>query len=238
MNYAFFHTGVDQSLPRMLCNSIRLTQGSDVNIVHISDLLTEQVEGSSSIHRAPGLAPNSPMFSRMIAYRHYLSTAPGCTMFLDTDMLVVREIPAEQFGQFTVLCRRYFDRDSVVNNVVSTPAGPLAFPDHNGMNTLDQLYPFLGCFFVDSSTEYLDCALRHYEQLDTIYHQWFGDQLALKFASKQISVCSLSEAVVACLPDRIKEVDPSRVFILHYKGARRKAAMYNDFLSLKACLSP
>ena len=64
-------------------------------------------------------------------------------------------------------------------------------------------------------------------ELDEKYHFWYGDQIALKRASKDLPYVPISERQVACLPEYYK--NQNDVIALHFKGVKRKQLMPSFF---------
>ena len=77
----------------MLCASARKAFSNlNTRIIHISDLNTPQVEGSSDIFRVGDIDARKVMLMRMITYRDLLDKINEPVAFFDTDMLIIKRL--------------------------------------------------------------------------------------------------------------------------------------------------
>ena len=217
MIFCFFQIG-DAIFPELLIKSIR-KYIPDAYIIQSTDIKTKAISGVDKTYRYDGDTSNLMTF-RLESNSNI--DLPGQTIFLDTDMLVLRNFTLDNFIDCdVVLCEREFDIEGIVNT------------KFNGMNmtmyegkTLKEAWPFLGCFnIVKNKYFWRDCS----EILDTLdpqFHFWYGDQEAIKrFVEKNSSFNYgfAKESKYACLPEHIKE--NNLPCIAHFKGQQRKDLM-------------
>jgi hypothetical protein len=229
VEFYFFHVGGHCELTSMMVKSLRLTNPKS-RIVQLTDRSTKSVDEVDEVIRYK-IDPTPIMFARSLAY----AAAPvsgRMRLFIDTDMLVVREILSSDFelGADLVVCRRAFNGNMFVN----TSFQGMNMREFEGL-TLDEAWPFLGCFVGAVNREPLEMLCSAISQLPEKYRRWYGDQIALKrlAANSAIKLCEVSEAKFGYLPcdntdvswDRIKQQD---LKILHFKG-RRKIMMKQAF---------
>lgn len=230
MNIAFFFVGKDTTQAEMFCESARgAFKFDDINIVQISNYDTPKVENAHQILRLQGIAKNSMMLSRMRAYRKFLSLAKAPTVFFDTDILIVRRFKLD-FSCGTILCQREYDLDEIIGRIaVKIQGKKILFPELLGKH-LGNIFPYVGCFFADKDTSFLDKAIEIYEQLDAKYHLWFGDQIALRDAASGKDISTVGESQIACDPRLFRE-NSEDVAALHFKGANNKLSIRSCFES-------
>lgn len=222
ITFNFFHIGKDVRQPTLMAASIRTTNPL-ARIRQLTDISTPQVDGVDECHRIEG-DRSSLMLFRAKAYS-LARLADGVNLFVDTDMLVLREISSEEFDsakQFFV-CRRHFNRDALVNiNFHGMQMNEFAG------KTLDTAWPYLGCFIAARRSGALHEIYEAMQKLPQKYQYWYGDQIALKYCATKLSgsIGSVSEYQYAFLPDDECAVEAAclddRVKIIHFKGARKK----------------
>ena len=230
MNIAFFHTGDNIIQPEMLCRSARkVFKGQNLKITHITNNITPKVDSADQIFRTNGLNGLGIMHARMISYRDYLKTFREPTVFLDTDMLIIRRFILD-LSKGPKLCQRSYGLNTCLKPYIIKDKTKILFPEFT-RKSFGKIFPYVGCFFADKDEFFIDKALSIYEKLDERYKLWYGDQIALKEAALQEKVSSIKEKHIACDPhDYNKAKHP--VAILHFKGGDQKALMKDFFLKL------
>ena len=168
------------------------------------------------------------MSYRLKAHSEYIHKTP--TAFIDTDMLAVSNFDYEMSSETAVvLCQRSFYTDEPFN----IRSKKMYLPEYQGM-TLNQVYPYLACCTITRNNEFWLKAYQWLIKQDSKWHNWYGDQEALKHL-----VCNdfkadcefLPESKVACLPEHFKkEYEP---FLVHFKGNPRKPIMEKIFNRLQ-----
>ena len=153
-------------------------------------------------------------------------------VFLDTDMLVVKELK-EKFlfkNKDIVFCQRQFDYENLVN------------VDYEDLNMLEfknmkmgEAWPYLGCFLAVRNQNPIFRMNEMYNILDEKYKRWYGDQIVLKkFASKfPNKITFVGENEFACVPralfDNKNKSISKDVYILHFKGKKYKNIMFKSY---------
>lgn len=229
MKIAFFHVGIDLSLAEMFCKSAKIALAGSCYIIQITDNNTPKAKSADSVFRLADIDPKYPMLTRMKAYRTLISELKELVLFFDTDMLIVKDFTLNLKDGQVALCRRSFGRAAPLNDKFQSVFGDLDFfPEHRN-RSMDDEYPYVGCFFADSSTAFLDKALEIYLALDQRYWKWYGDQRALKEAATYFDILEVSESQIACLPERVGEKDDGHTAAIHFKGRSRKILMHEYF---------
>jgi len=215
VDFAFFHVGEDFTLPKMLCESIRITNPNS-NIIQLTDkrtpILTDLV---TKFLRVDGNKDNL-MFLRSKAYQSYDIDKP--TLFLDTDMLVIKEIDENDIfkNNDLVLCEREFQKD--LND--DTFKNYLLKNDLTEYinQSLYEIFPILGCFIGARKTELLKIAHALYTKYSDNKKKWNGDQFALKeiYQNNKDKIDLIGENKIAYPIRRDEEFQNS--FIIHFKG--------------------
>jgi hypothetical protein len=226
--FVFFHIGSDLSTPEMLVRSIRYTN-PEAEIIQCSDSMTDKINGVNRVHRIEGDANNLMTF-RLAGFAGL--NLDQAAIYLDTDMLVVREVdPAALLGECRVrLCRRDFGRDALH----SGSQRGVQFPEHH-QRPLGEVYPYVACATVTRDANFWKELLSIMDTLDGRFHRWYGDQEAMRIWVDSQSIAShgfLPEAQFACLPEETAHL--ASASILHFKGFSRKPAMQSFFNSLFA----
>ncbi len=217
MNFAFLQIG-ELTLPTLLVKSIR-KYIPNAYIIQISDLKTGKVEGVDKIYRYDGDTSNLMTF-RLESHANLDITEQ--TIFLDTDMLILKFFPLSDFASCdVVLCEREFGLDGIVNT------------KYNGMNmtmyqnkSFQEVWPFLGCLNIVKNKSFWSGCSDILSNLDPQFHFWYGDQEAIKIFVRNnplLNYGMAKESLFACLPEYINlEKLP---YIAHFKGKARKGLM-------------
>ena len=230
INFYFFHVGSDVSLPEMLVNSIKISNPKS-EIYQITDNESPEVEKLDGCFRFNGNKKNIMKF-RMETYASINIKKNESAIFLDTDMLVVREINEKNLfkEKDIVFCERQFDCEYPVN------------VNYNDLNMLEfknikmgEAWPYLGCFLAIRNKNPIYRMNEIYNILDEKYKRWYGDQTVLKtFASKfPNKITFVGENEYACVPKALfanKNKSASKdVYILHFKGKTSKNIMVKSY---------
>ena len=214
VDFAFFHVGEDFTLPKMLCESIRITNPNS-NIIQLTDKRTPILsEFVTKFLRIDGNKDNL-MFLRSKAYQSYKVDKP--TLFLDTDMLVIKEIDANDIfkNNDLVLCERAYQLDEIMNEKYLILGGLNSFVGKSGY----EVFPILGCFIgVKNNTHLLKLSHSIYSDYSSILRKWNGDQLALKeiYQNNKDKIDLISENKIAYPIRRDEEFQ--NALIIHFKG--------------------
>jgi hypothetical protein len=223
LELVFFHVGDDIELPKMLVTSIKSTNPL-ATITQLTDVTSPAVPGVHTIHRHP-IKRDALMMARAGAYAQLKPTGT-LRLFIDTDMLVVNELFTSDFNERSeiYLCRRHFDRHSLVNI------------NFRGMNmreyadkTLDEAWPFLGCFIATRTDKWLAKAYQTMIGFEEKYQSWYGDQTALRMLAEEGMEITgtVSEREYAHLFDgntseTLRLIKDNQIKIIHFKGNRKQ----------------
>lgn len=206
----FMHVGPDVETPALMVRSVRRSN-PQARVVQVSDDASPEVEGVDEVlRRRP--AHDRTMLFRTQLFAEVPVEAP--TWFIDTDMLCHRELP--DAGDFdAALCVREFRVDALFN----PDFGPEDFSEYAG-RTMGEAFPIVGCVTLVASPGFWPAVRETFEALPAKYHQWYGDQEALRIVSGsgRFRLARLPESVFACLPEHEGAEAP---FFTHYKGNRK-----------------
>jgi hypothetical protein len=209
VDFAFFHIGEDLSLPTMLVNSIKKTNPKS-KVIQLSDSMTDQVSQTDEIQKFSG-NKDKIMYFRAEAYLQ--SNFKNPTLFIDTDMLVIREINVDDIfkNKDFVFCERYFDSRINPNYLIHHKL------EENIGKTWKQFCPYLGCLIGAKNKKIFQEIYKNYNKLDQKYHQWNGDQMALHETYKKFKNIGLVSEKNYAYPISVGE-NFNEVFIIHFKG--------------------
>ena len=212
----FMHVGPNPELANLMARSFR-RHNPDARIVQVSDVATPPVDCVNAVARFR-TKHNNIMLFRMQCFARLPIEGP--TWFLDTDMLCNRPLvfdatPTPQ----AAVCVREFFLDAPFNENFRG----LDFSEYAGRQ-LGELFPYVGCATLLFEAGFWEACRERMEALDPKYHNWWGDQEAIKAVvqSRQFRVRGLPESVYGCLPEY--EELARKAVICHYKG-QRKAQM-------------
>lgn len=241
MNIAYFHVGASLELPELLCQSAKKAfRGKKIKVIQLSDFETPKAKNADKIVRFKPINGVGMQYFRLVTYKEYLQKYQEPTVFLDTDMLIAKPFSLDFKSGPTLCVRSYrlkgklFAEFKMRKDLTKTV--PEAFkyenflyPEHTG-ETFGSFYPYLGCFFADKDHLFLAKCIEIYDTLGDNYKNWWGDQLALREAAKELFHNTVPESIVAADP-RIK--DPNRdVICFHFKGDELKGKMKLGFKRL------
>ncbi len=224
MNIYFYHEGTDTSLPEMMVASARQTN-PHLPVVQISDSKTPKVSGVS-VHLKFDVSVRGVMFRRALCYSYALRTLGGLGIFVDTDMLFLKEIDFNRMLLISegviILCRRSYDNDSVFNHN--------HYPgfEEYAEKTLGACFPFLGSFIATGSQLALNRIVEKMAALSEEKQKWYGDQIALADLENDhdILVVEVPESRYGYVPQLCENFDVSKldtdIKLVHFKGARKQ----------------
>jgi hypothetical protein len=217
--FVFFHVGADTSKPKMLVNSIRITNPNS-KIIQCSDEITEKIDEVTEIFRTEGDIKNLMIF-RLEAFSKLGLTEPA--IYLDTDMLVIKPVNPEKIleERKVILCERTFNKNCVFN----VNQRGLNFSEYSG-RTLGEIYPFLACATITKKWDFWNELCQILKEMDKKFLQWYGDQEAMREWYKSNgndSLKFLAESEYACLPEEKSYLNQAK--IVHFKGGSRKELM-------------
>lgn len=219
-DFYFFHIGDDIDLPKMMVNSIRMTNKNS-RIFQLTDTTTKQIQITDGCYRFKGNT-NSIMKFRMEAYSKTILYKNRFSIFLDTDMLVLKEINLSKMFQKSdlILCKRVFNSNQLVN----IHFNDMNMEEYKG-KTMGESWPYLGCFIGVNNNKNLFEMNQMYDNLKQKYKFWYGDQIVLKdFAQKnRTKTAFVNETEYAYLPLNNKISKQAK--ILHFKGKKLKSYM-------------
>ncbi|MDA9164941.1 hypothetical protein N9O66_03175 [Alphaproteobacteria bacterium] len=220
IDFYFFHIGDEIDLPKMLVNSI-LKTNKNSRVFQLTDKITKKIDNTYDCYRFNG-DKNSIMKFRMEAYSKTFLNNGRFSIFLDTDMLVLKEINLNKlFGKSDlILCKRELNANLLVNI------------DFNNMNmkeyegkTMIEAWPYLGCFIGVKDSKTLIEMNQMYDNLENKYKLWYGDQIILKkYALENPRKTSfIGENEYACVP--VNNKISKQANIIHFKGKKLKPYM-------------
>ncbi len=185
-------------------------------IIQCTDLTTPKVEGIDIIYRSK-IDQNKIMEGRIYSYSKLNLDTPS--IFLDTDMLLVRKIPFNLFIDKAdiFLLNRSFNLNSKMPRFFR---GQI-YEDHL-LGSMGTLYPYIGCLIIAKTSKFWSDCYDMYKKLPNNYKFWFGDQKILKEIVKKnkYNFAFLDEADFACPPKFLLENKPP--FFIHFKGKNFK----------------
>lgn len=214
VDFAFFHVGDDFTLPKMLCESIKKTNPNS-NIIQLTDKRTPILSELVTKYLRVDGNKDTLMFLRSKAYKYYKPENP--TLFLDTDMLVIKEIDGNKIfnDKNYIFLERFYD--GLIN-----PAYLKKYKLEQYIGkTWKQFCPYLGCFIGARDQIILQEIFKNYNKLDQQYRKWNGDQIAIHETFKKMfhEIGLVSEKYYA---NPLKDdINLHEIFILHFKGNKK-----------------
>jgi len=165
---AFFWVGDDISTPEYLVKSIRLTSGEEIEVIQLTDPITPEVPGVSSVIRSPLSA--HIMVARLQAYSQ-LRLTDDFTFFCDADSIFINALRIE--SSHDVLLSPRVETHKINSHY------PEHYPEFEGKTTMEVM-PFLfGAIAVRGENNIFNGLLRKCLKLPPRFHRWYGDQVAL-----------------------------------------------------------
>lgn len=203
----FLHVGEDVRLPELMVKSV-LKAMPGVEIVQLTDMVTPQIKGVSSVIRKPydGLL----MTFRM----QHLAELTGDWITLDTDIIVLKDL------------RSVFAKDYPFDVALTRRYGKIL--DKDGIDIVAHMPYNTGVMFSRNRQFWKD-AYKALLRMPASAHQWWGDQLSVRLAaeSNRYSVLELNCDEYNYSPD--KEGEKKDVFVLHFKGKRKDWMLNGDY---------
>lgn len=214
MQAVFLHIGQDTTLPSILVRSIR-AHNPQARILQCTDRSSPAVEGVDLVHRLDDDASKLMTF-RLRCFSEVPIDRPS--LFLDTDMFCARgiDLAAILRDADIAVCVREWDAQFNIH------FGDMDLRQYEG-RTVSQVYPYLACATITRSNAFWADCLADLLRLDPKFHQWFGDQEAIRNVVRQgrYRFAKMRESVYACLPGG----GTSGAVMYHFKGAARKKMM-------------
>jgi hypothetical protein len=206
----FFWVGGDISIPSLLVSSIRALLPAELEVVQLSDKNTPTVPGTSQ-HKAMSLSP-SIMVARLQAYASLPVSEP--TLYLDADMLVLRNFDLPELGVNEIGVTRRKEMDDVLVHEKTTIWKQ--YPEFRG-KTLSQVMPYIYSFVYAKSEILFVRQLVTLRKAPKRLHEWYGDQVTLK-----------------------KELDGNRFTVRYFDADRynRTVATLAEFDELRSSAEP
>ena len=209
------HRGIERENIDLFIKSIRKYHTTST-IIHCTDISTETFKDVDIVHREE-FDLNHLMVGKIKCFSSF--PIDKSSIYLDPDMLVMKSIPIKLFEKKAevFLLKRSFD----LSDIMPTTFRELEYPDHKN-KSLENVYPFIGCFVILKNQNFwIDC-LKYYERLDENYKNWFGDQEIFKklVEENNYKFAFLDEKSFACPPQHLSGKD--RPFIVHFKGKYNK----------------
>lgn len=182
---AFVHVGVDAQLPRIMVASARKSM-PDAPIVQLTDEVTAPVAGVSELLRRP----DDGIHLMTFRLEHFAGLAPRDVVFLDTDVIVQRDLAPLFEWEFDVALTA---REAMVI-------------DPDGVDiTVDMPYNTGVMLGKPSGWTFWRDAARHCEGLSDEHRRRWGDQHAVKATADAAPLCILD------LPCRLYNHSPHTV---------------------------
>ena len=220
--FVFFHIGDDISIPRMLVQTIRITN-YNAQIIQCSDKFSPPIPGVDILHR-DNLDPSYLMLSRLRAFCSLGLSGPA--VYVDTDMLVMRPIDILDIlkDKRASFCTRSFNLEG---KFVGQQRG-LDFSEYGG-NDLGEVFPYVACTTVTRDFTVWCELIEILRGLSDKFSIWYGDQEAMKLWANlnYTELKTHPEYELGCLPEEKEYLSGAK--ILHFKGAQRKPYMLKYF---------
>ena len=199
---AFVHVGESALLPRIMVASARRA-APGARIVHLADERSPPVDGVDDTVRLPYDGEHLMTFR----LAHFSNFAPCDAVFLDTDVVVQKDLSP------------LFDREFDVALTRRENAGL----DPQGRDVAD-LMPYNTGVMLSrpSGWDFWHNVLRYCETLPDELRRWWGDQYAVKAVAEvaPLNVCELPCDLYNYSPATDTE-DLGGRFVVHYKGNRK-----------------
>ena len=205
------------------------TNYPNCNIIQCSDLDSPKIKGTDFIFREK-IDINKIMEGRIFSYSKL--NLKHTSIYLDSDMLLVRKIPFELFidKADVFLLKRSFNLDGRPPKLFRGQV----YEDHL-KGTLGNIYPYVGCFIISKNNKFWSDCYKIYKRLNNNYKFWFGDQKVLReIVEKNLyKFAFLNESDFACPPQFIHKNKPP--FLIHFKGKNYKSLIkeYYDHIYKK-----
>ena len=220
IDFYFFHIGNDNDLAQMMINSIKFTNKNS-KIYQLTDKNTPQIDKVDDCYRFDGNKNNIMKF-RMEAYSKTQLNKNRYSLFLDTDMLVLKKLNLSKYfkNSEVLLCKREIN----VHQIVNIDFNNMDMQEYNN-KSVGEVWPYLGCLIGVKNSSSLIRMNQMYNNLEEKYKIWYGDQIILKtFVHQNYSKTSfVGELEYAHVPSDNKISKDTK--IIHFKGNRLKPYM-------------
>jgi len=192
----FLHVGEDSRLPELMVQSV-LKAMPGVEIVQLTDEVTPQVKGTTSVIR-------KPFDGMLMTFRmQHLADLKGNWITLDTDVLVLKDLRPIMEKDFDVALTKRTGR--IMSDGIDIVA-------HMPYNT--------GVMFSKNHL-FWENAYKALLGMPESAHKWWGDQLSVRLAAEsgRYTVLELDCNTYNYTP---KDADErADVYVLHFKGPRK-----------------
>lgn len=186
------------------------------NIIQCTDLDTPKINGTDIIFREK-IDQRKIMEARIFLYSKLKLNS--ISIYLDTDMLLVRKIPYKLFidEADVFLLKRSFDLNANL---------PVLFRGQNYNEhlheKLGEIYPYIGCFLITKNENFWKDCYNTYKNYNDNYKFWFGDQKVIKeiVEKNNYKFAFLNESDFACPPRFTNKNKPPH--LIHFKGKNNK----------------
>lgn len=230
---AFFWVGQDVTVPTLLVRSIRAAFGAGVNVHQLSDRETPRVDGVTT-HQKVKLSPHI-MVARLEAYAAYTPQEP--TLFLDADMLILRQFDLPPLAENEVGVTLRGERDTIRFSKREWAE----FPEFTEKDSA-QMMPYIFSFVYTRSPVLFLRQLNALRKMPKRFHRWYGDQMTLKseldapdrFVTKPFDVNVYNRTVRSRWEFEEIRSAAEPVCIAHFKGPDSKQAMYESLALMSA----
>ena len=187
------------------CRIIQISNKEDRNISDIDEKIIFDFKSATF------------MFNRLESQIAVLEKF-GPTIFLDTDMLVNKDLSAifdrllNNDIVFTQRKNNYYINDTFQN---------IKFPEFTN-KTINEVMPYNGGFIGAGNISALKKLLQTYSELPSKFHWWFGDQIALKkiYDAKKFKILVLDSNYNYSVKDLSNY--EKKICIYHFKGRLKK----------------
>jgi hypothetical protein len=217
-NFVFFHVGDDTLYPTLLTKSIKKFN-PDSKIFYITDKKSKNIEGVTNTFRIDCNTKDLSI-ARALGYFQLKLNSPA--IYIDTDVLITKNIPNELFKQNEVyLCKRTYSLDIIINHMWMGD-----YSEYKG-KTIGEVYPFIGCFIYTANYKFWEECYKVHINLHKKFHYWYGDQVSLKKIDEQkkFNIGYLDESLICSPPEMINKDNKDKVYSIHFKGPNRKKFM-------------
>ena len=217
MNIAFVTFGKSLNhLGKILTFSLRKSNPNS-NIIQITDDISNKINGIDDII-IHSFDSNKFMFDRLNSQILTLKKF-GPTIFLDTDMIVVKnlyEIHKLLFKFDLIISKRS------KNFMLKESYNDLQFPEFR-KKLVNEIMPYNGGFVACKNIESLELVQKYYLILNENYFKWFGDQIAIKRAidEKKFLTKIVKEEIYNYSPVNYMDFK-KEVAIYHFKGGKKE----------------
>jgi hypothetical protein len=219
MNFAFVYIYGDKiNLGRKLTHSIKISH-PDSFIIQITDLHAKSIDTVDHVERVNFY--NETFIYDCIKAKRRIINKFGPTVFLDSDMLILESV--NEFYNIQDYDFSITTRPKNYNQFVFTPnkLHKQKFPEIIGRKVGDVM-PYNAGIFYCKNVETLEYMLTSYNAMNKNYHEWYGDQIALKemVDVNMFKIKFFDGNIYNYTPESVSE-DFSDKKALHFKGNKK-----------------